>query len=350
MFYASLQSHSIPVITIAKQDVQAMLDAPEKKITFSADYYGKALNYNGYQVSSFSSIGPAPDLTIKPEIAAPGGQIYSSVIGGGYETMSGTSMATPHMAGEAAVLRQYLKETYPNLSDFELGELANSLLMSTAVPSLDNGSGTYFSVRRQGAGVANVYYAIVSGAYLSVEGSNRPKAEVGSSENGTYTYTATVHNLTDGAKTYSLDTAALVETITELNGLNYVANSEKRLSASEVNVTYTGLTDNKLTVAANGDATFTVTIQLTEAGKKYLEDNFPNGSYVEGFTFLTAEDDEGVSLSVPFLGFYGDWGSLTVFDGDPGEQQNMLGTALADIDAAGSGYFCLLYTSPSPRD
>ncbi len=52
------------------------------------------------------------------------------------------------------MLRQYLKETYPNLSDFELGELANSLLMSTAVPSLDNGSGTYFSVRRQGAGVA----------------------------------------------------------------------------------------------------------------------------------------------------------------------------------------------------
>ncbi len=31
----------------------------KKKITFSSDYYGKALNYNGYQVSSFSSIGPA---------------------------------------------------------------------------------------------------------------------------------------------------------------------------------------------------------------------------------------------------------------------------------------------------
>ena len=61
-----------------------------------------------------------------------------------------------------------------------------------------------------------------------------------------------------------------------------------------------------------------MTIQLTEAGKKYLDGNFPNGSYVEGFTFLTAEDDEGVSLSVPFLGFYGDWGGLTAFDGDPG--------------------------------
>ena len=174
----------------------------KKKITFSSDYYGKALNYNGYQVSSFSSIGPAPDLTIKPEIAAPGGQIYSSVIGGGYETMSGTSMATPHMAGEAAVLRQYLKETYPNLSDFELGELANSLLMSTAVPSLDNGSGTYFSVRRQGTGVAQCIMPSCP-ARTSRRGSNRPKAEVGSTVR---IPTCDGTNLTDGAKTYSLDT------------------------------------------------------------------------------------------------------------------------------------------------
>ena len=139
-----------------------MLDAPEKSITFSASYYGKADNPNGYQISSFSSIGPAPDLSIKPEITAPGGEIYSSVIGGGYASMGGTSMATPHVAGEAAVLRQYLQETYPDLTAYQLGQLANSLLMSTAVPALDNATGTYFAVRRQGAGVANVYNAIVS--------------------------------------------------------------------------------------------------------------------------------------------------------------------------------------------
>ena len=349
-FVAALTEETIPVIGVSKEAGEAMLAAGTQTVSFSADYYGKAENPTGWQISSFSSIGPAPNLTIKPEISAPGGLIYSSVIGGGYESMSGTSMATPHMAGEAAVLRQYLRETDPGLSNRELGELANSLLMSTAVPSLDNGSGTYFSVRRQGAGVANVYNAIVSGAYLSVEGSDRPKAEVGSSRDGAYTYTATVHNLTDSAKTYSLDTAALVETITELDGVCYVANSEKRLSADEVDVTYTGLTGGKLTVAANGTATFTVTIALTASGKAYLDENFPNGSYVEGFTFLTAEDAGGVSLSVPFLGFYGDWGSLDVFDGDPGETQNMLGTALADIDNSGYGYFLGVDTETGAYD
>ncbi len=229
-FTPALTNYTIPVIGISKEAGEAMVAAATKTVSFSADYYGKAENPTGYQISSFSSIGPAPDLTIKPEISAPGGLIVSSVLGSNdaYEAMSGTSMATPHMAGEAAVLRQYLKETYSTMSNSDLGELATSLLMSTAVPSLDNGSGTYFSVRRQGAGVANVYNAILSGAYLSVEGSNRPKAEVGSSKDGSFTYTATVHNLTGEAKTYSVDTAALVETITEIDGINYMANSEKR--------------------------------------------------------------------------------------------------------------------------
>lgn len=81
-------------------------------------------------------------------------------------------------------------------------------------------------------------------------------------------------------------------------------------------------------------------VQLTASGKKYLNDNFTNGSYVEGFTFLTAEDEDGISLSVPFLGFYGDWGALDLYDADPGSPvQQMLGTALVDLDNAGSGYF-----------
>ena len=61
---------------------------------------------------------------------------------------------------------------------------------------------------------------------------------------------------------------------------------------------------------------------------------------MEGFTFLTAEDEDGISLSVPFLGFYGDWGALDLYDADPGSPvQQMLGTALVDLDNAGSGYF-----------
>ena len=313
---AALETYFIPTITITKASSEKLAAAAEKKVSFSKEYYGLVDNPVGGGVSSCSSKGPAPDLSIKPEISAPGGNILSSVLGAAdaYEVYSGTSMATPHMAGEAALLRQYLNKNYPNITGEDLGGLVNSLLMSTAVPLTDPDSDLPYSVRNQGAGLgnaglANIANAVESGAYLSVEGCKRPKAEVGSSKDGVYTYTATVHNMTGEDKSYTVGTTAMIETIKVINGESFASNSNRDLTADEVTITYTGLTDgNKITAPANGTATFSVKLELTAAGKKAYADNFPNGSYVEGYTFLTA--DEGVSLSLPILGFYGDWNSL----------------------------------------
>ena len=71
-----------------------------------------------------------------------------------------------------------------------------------------------------------------------------------------------------------------------------------------------------MAVAPGATETVNVNVTLADSDRTYFADNYPNGGYVEGFTFLTALNANGTDLSLPYLGFYGDWTDAPIFDGD----------------------------------
>lgn len=86
-----------------------------------------------------------------------------------------------------------------------------------------------------------------------------------------------------------------------------MAQKARKLSDDEVSVTI----PKKITVDPNGETPVNVKIELTEKGKANLKAQFPNGIYIEGFVTMTPIQNDEVSLSYPFMGFFGDCKRLT---------------------------------------
>ena len=68
------------------------------------------------------------------------------------------------------------------------------------------------------------------------------------------------------------------------------------------------------TVNAGEKKRINVTLTLSDAEKRYLNESFVNGMYVEGFLNLVSQTAGQCDLSLPFMGFYGDWDDAPLLD------------------------------------
>ena len=339
-------TQTAPCVSVTQAD-GAMLKAAATPVTGAVQYYvGKLTVKEGigsqireekyHTMSDFSSWGVPGTLEMKPEITAPGGNIYSvnGLIAGGtsYENMSGTSMATPQVAGMVALVAQYIRESgLAQKTGLTPRVLAQSLLMSTAVPQLENwgeeGDG-YYPVLRQGAGLANVSKAIAADSYILMGADanqsyadGKVKVELGDdpARTGDYTFSFSIHNLTDAEKTYALSadffTQGVFTNVVNQNGDqgDYMDTWTAMLDAD---VTFD--VGQSVTVSANGSADVKVTVKLTDAQKAALNDKYPSGAYIQGFVYAksgaTTEGAEGTEHSIPVLGFYGNWSDGSMFE------------------------------------
>ena len=316
----SLATDGVPAAFISQADGEAMLAAADHHLSVAP---GKVVAPSSkYSMSSFSSWGVTPDLRLKPEVAAPGGNIYSSVPGGTYEFMSGTSMATPQMAGVSALVLQRVQNDplFASMSARDKVDVVQNLIMGTAAPIADplQDTGAPYSPRKQGSGLTNVLAATTSSVYPSVVGAaepSRPKADLGDGTKGWH-FDVALHNLGAAPATYELSSQALSEIVED----GFFTGHSTDWRGAGVDIAYSGAAVSgtgegaTITVPASGEATVGVDVTPRAAFDSYVAQNAPNGTFLDGFVRLTSKTAGQPDLTVPYMGFYGDWGKAPIFD------------------------------------
>ncbi|WP_316570486.1 S8 family serine peptidase [Neobacillus sp. YIM B06451] len=303
----ALNSPIIPMVTLSLADGNTLEDkfkAAENagKVTFTGKTKA-VVNASQGKMSAFTSWGTTPNLDFKPEITAPGGQIYSTLNDNQYGLMSGTSMAAPHVAGGSALVLQRVSEAFPNLTGSAKVKMAKNILMNTSVPVKEPEADLY-SPRRQGAGIMQLPSAVTTPVYVTEKTTGEAKVVLKEIKSDEFTFTLTATNFGNKPAKYMVDTTVLTDFVTE--GYNLLTSRVIKDAAFHV---------PEITVPAGGSKDFIITIDLSNA-KAELERLMENGYFVEGFVQLLniSEDDTISNLSVPFIGFKGDWNAPPILD------------------------------------
>ncbi len=285
---------TIPVVAITAAQ-GATLDAAIAGGPTTLNWTSTAVTFpqgTGGLISGFSSFGMAADLTLKPDIGAPGGGINSTIPleAGGYGTLSGTSMSSPHVAGAAALLLQaHPRFQSPNQASQVAARLQNH---ATQTPWSGNPAlGFLEQAHRQGAGLLNIEDAVLANVDV-LPG----KLSIGESEWGPERKRLTIRNRGASAVTYDLSHAPALATGPK-NPANFAAVSTFLADAT------VEFHPSSVTIPGHGGSAY-VDVTVTAP----LE---PNQGQYGGYVVFTPQGG-GATLTVPYAGFIGDYQTVQV--------------------------------------
>lgn len=234
-------------------------------------------------LADFTSSGPRGGDLFGPDLAAPGFSIDSAGVGTGFEGQlnSGTSMATPHMAGVSALMRQ----AHPGVDT----DAIKSMMMNTTVAP--NGP---YPTTLVGTGIVRVDRALAADAYTSPAGVSFGR--LNPSESQTYTQTVTVSDNSGEARTYTISDGA-IQTV------------------PGVTVSVPG----SVSVPANGSATFDITMSLDPSAMP-MDDGFYSQTEVDGVLTLASGEK---SLRVGYLAVVDPASRISILKTKPGQQNRL---------------------------
>jgi lactocepin len=317
---------TVPGVTIGIAEGKALIDRLKngEKIKVRA---GKGIlidNKTKGTMSGFSSYGTPNTLDFKPEITAPGGKIYSTVMGNKYDTYSGTSMASPHVAGAGALVLQSLYEKGVTKGPDAVYR-AKTALMNTAqiVMGPATESKIPYSPRKQGSGMMQIANALNTPVLVKDKFANSENAAAvelkeikqdkvkfmlelealaGKSSPEEITYDVYLDLLTDDTEVKDLD----------INKDGKIDRTKEVLKLTSKRIEGAAAKINGKDFSDTTPATFTVKkghLQDLEVDIK-LPDGLKKNIFVEGFVRFVPRNGNQASipsLTIPYMGFYGEW-------------------------------------------
>jgi len=312
----------IPSMFITNEDGISILNSiksgikikfPDEKINIENPTKG--------QMSDFTSWGPTPDLEFKPQITAPGEDILSTVNDNKYKYMSGTSMASPYIAGILALVLQHMKELkLDSLNPKEKAEFAKQLVINSAKPQIDGSTMEElipFSPRRQGAGLVDEASAIKSNVTV-VDNNDNATVALKQINELTKTFILTFKNYGVKEESYTIKTPNLI-----------LYNKSDKASDSILNAATVSFDKDKIIIPAESTTDLTVTLNIPKST--------PKGIFLEGFLTFESESNDGQALGIPYMGFYGDWNDSSIMDKPLWNDDSYLGkTAVYQLSENGT--------------
>ncbi|MCA0295945.1 MAG: S8 family serine peptidase [Actinobacteria bacterium] len=248
-------------------------------------------NPDGGRISTFSSAGLTADLRLTPTISAPGGKVYSTlpIEQGGHGNLSGTSMASPYVAGTVALMLQ----AHPALKGRP--EQVAQLLYNTANPVMKSTESGVTkrpeAVFRQGSGLVQAATAIDAGVTASPS-----VLELG--EGTTHTAVVTLTNNTTSILTYKPTRVSGASAAASTGKATRVGTSTPKYGFGDVGFK---ASPKIVTLAPGASAAVTLTLK---APAKVLKGKA--GLLYGGWVRFTTTG-AGNTVTVPFAGLRGDY-------------------------------------------
>ncbi|HEM6036180.1 TPA: S8 family serine peptidase [Streptococcus suis] len=266
-------------------------------------------------VSGFSSWGPTVNLELKPEIVAPGEDVYATLNDNRYGSMSGTSMASPIVAGASALLLPRIRQMTPPEGMTRM-DLLRIILMNTATPLVDvldsSGHALENSPRQQGAGLLQIDRAFETDVILH----HRLKGGVELKEIGRETeFEVTLENLGNQQRSFAISAGkVLTSQDVPVDRIGRSGKVVKEIHAAEIKGSSIHLSEQSIQLGPKEKKSIRLRLDAGEA----------KDQFAEGYIYFKSLTEGQSDISIPYFGFVGDWSKERIVDAPAWETSSKL--------------------------